>query len=96
MVTTIQNNRYFFCHWKMDGRINIRLVIMQNESIFYFENELPTILEFLKKNLEKLQIKSFSIDEITFKPHSIKARKPINSEIFIGDIKHIERDGSIL
>lgn len=96
MVTTIQNNKYFFCCWKIDGKYNIRLVMMQNESIFYFENELPIIQQYLNKNLEKLQIKHFSIDEITYQPTSLKARKQYDANKFCSDAKFNERYGSIL
>ena len=75
MVTTIQNGTYFFCCWLMNGKYNLRLVILQAESIFYMENELPIITEYLRNNLEKLQIKNFSIEEITGKSYNVKVRK---------------------
>ena len=95
-VTTLQNNKYFFCCWKMDQKYNIRLVMMQNESIFYFENELPLIQLYLNKNLEKLQIKNFTIDEVSYQPNSLKARKRDDSIKFCSDSKFNQRYGSIL
>ncbi len=95
-VTTIQGHNYFYCCWKMGSRYHLRLVILQAESIFYMEDELPIATEYLRNNLEKLQIKTFSIEEITFKPHSIKTKKQPYPVIFRGDAKHIERYGSIL
>jgi len=75
MVTTIQGNTYFFCCWRIDNKYNLRLVIMQNESIFYMENELPIITEHLQKNLERLQIKHFGVEEIIGKTYNSKIRK---------------------
>lgn len=75
MVTTIQGNTYFFCCWRINNKYNLRLVILQAESIFYMEDELPIITEHLQKNLERLQIKHFSVEEITIKPYSIKTKK---------------------
>ena len=74
-VTTIQGHNYFYCCWKMGGKYNLRLVILHAECIFYMEDELPMVTELLKINQEKLQIKTYSINEITHKPHSIKASK---------------------
>ena len=75
MVTTIQGNTYFFCCWKMGNKYNLRLVILQNESIFYMENQLPIISEHLQNNLERLQIKNFIVEEITGKSYNAKVRK---------------------
>ena len=75
MVTTIQNNTYFFCCWLMNGKYNLRLVILQNESIFYMENELEIVTQHLRNNLERLQIKHFSIEEITGKSYNAKVKK---------------------
>jgi hypothetical protein len=92
MATTIQGNTYFFCCWKMGNRYHLRLVILQAESIFYMEDELPIITEYLRNNLEKLQIKNFIVEEITGKSYNTKIKKPSNSSIFRTD----ERYGSIL
>jgi hypothetical protein len=75
MVTTIQGNTYFFCCWKMGERYHLRLVILQAESIFYMEDELPIITEHLQNNLERLQIKHFIVEEITAKSFNAKVRK---------------------
>jgi hypothetical protein len=80
----------------MGSRYHLRLVILQAESIFYMEDELPIITEYLRNNLEKLQIKNFNVEEITIKPHSIKTKKQIDSKVFCGDSRNIERFGSIL
>ncbi len=74
-VTTIQGHNYFYCCWKMGERYHLRLVILQAESIFYMEDELPIATEYLRNNLEKLQIKNFTVEEITIKPHSVKTKK---------------------
>ena len=96
MVTTIQGNTYFFCCWKMGNRYHLRLVSMQNESIFYLHNELEIVTQHLQKNLERLQIKNFIVEEITGKSYNTKIKKPSNSSIFRTDARHIERYGSIL
>ena len=75
MVTTIQNNTYFFCCWKMNNKYNMRLVIHQNESIFYLEDELEIVTQHLQNNLERLQIKNFIVEEITGKSYNSKVRK---------------------
>jgi hypothetical protein len=48
---------------------------MQNESIFYMEDELPIVTEHLQNNLERLQIKDFIVVEITGKSYNAKIRK---------------------
>jgi len=75
MVTTIQGNQYFFCCWRIDNKYNLRLVIMQNESIFYMEDELEIVTQHLRDNLERLQIKHFIVEEITGKSYNAKVRK---------------------
>jgi hypothetical protein len=59
----------------MGNKYNLRLVILQNESIFYMENQLPIISEHLQNNLERLQIKNFIVEEITGKSYNAKVRK---------------------
>lgn len=96
MVTTIQGNNYFFCCWKMGNKYHLRLVILQAESIFYFEDELEIVTQHLQKNLERLQIKNFIVEEITGKSYNTKIKKPSNSSIFRTDARYNERYGSIL
>jgi hypothetical protein len=60
------------------------------------ENELPIAENYLKNNLEKLQVKTYTIDEVTHQPTSVKARKRDDSISFRGDARHIERNGAIL
>jgi|LakMenE18May11ns_1017448.scaffolds.fasta_scaffold8762995_1 hypothetical protein len=96
MVTTIQNGTYFFCCWKMNNNYNLRLVIHQNESIFYLEDELEIVTQHLQNNLERLQIKNFIVEQITGKPYNGKAPKKLNSTVFCSDAKHNERYGAIL
>lgn len=96
MVTTIQGNTYFFCCWKIDNKYNMRLVTMQNESIFYLQNELEIVTQQLQKNLERLQIKNFIVEEITSKSYNNKIKKPSKSIIFRTDARYNERYGSIL
>lgn len=96
MVTTIQNGTYFFCCWKMGSRYHLKLVILQAESIFYLEDELPIVTEYLRNNLEKLQIKHFSVEEITFKPHIAKAKKQPNTAVFCSDNRRFKGFGPIL
>jgi hypothetical protein len=96
MVTTIQGNTYFFCCWRINNKYNLRLVILQAESIFYMEDELPIITEHLQKNLERLQIKNFIVEQITGKPYNGKAPKKLNAAVFCSDAKHNERYGAIL
>lgn len=75
MVTTIQGNSYFFCCWRINNKYNLRLVIMQNESIFYMEDELEIVTQNLRNNLERLQIKNFIVEEIVGKSYNSKVRK---------------------
>lgn len=96
IVTTIQNGTYFFCCWKMGSRYHLRLVILQAESIFYMEDELPIITEYLRNNLEKLQIKHFSVDEITHKPNYPKTKKQPNPAVFRSDNRCFKGFGPIL
>ena len=96
MATTIQGNTYFFCCWRIDNKYNLRLVIMQNESIFYMEDELEIVTQHLRDNLERLQIKNFIVEQITGKPYNGKAPKKINAAVFCSDAKHNERYASIL
>jgi hypothetical protein len=96
MVTTIQGNTYFFCCWKMGNKYNLRLVILQAESIFYMENDLPIVTELLRYNLERLQIKNFIVEQITGKPYNGKASKKINATVFRSDAKHNEGYAAIL
>jgi hypothetical protein len=39
------------------------------------EYELPIVTEYLRNNLERLQIKHFSVEEITGKSYNAKLRK---------------------
>ena len=96
MVTTIQGNTYFFCCWKMGSRYHLRLVILQAESIFYMEDELPVITENLRNNLEKLQIKHFSIEQITHKSNYPKTKKQPYAASIRGNNRSLKGFGSIL
>jgi len=96
MVTTIQGNTYFFCCWKMGNKYNMRLVIHQNESIFYLDDEIEIVTQYLRNNLERLQIKNFIVEQITGKPYNGKAPKKLNSAVFSSDAKHNEGYASIL
>jgi competence CoiA-like predicted nuclease len=78
MATTIQGSTYFFCCWNMGSRYHLRLVSMQAESIFYLQNELEIVTQHLQKNLERLQIKNFIVEEITGKSYNTKIKKPSN------------------
>ena len=95
-ATTIQGNKYFFCCWKMDNKYLTRLVILQSECIFYMEDELQLIQFYLNKNLERLQIKTYSIDEVTYQPTSVKAQKQIDAGSFRSDAKPNKRYGAII
>ena len=96
MVYTIQGQSLYFCHWKMGNSYSTRLVTLRGDSIFYTEQELPIAENYLKNNLEKLQVKTYSVDEVTHQPTSVKARQRDDSGIFRGDARHIERYGPIL
>jgi len=80
----------------MGNKYNLRLVIHQNESIFYLEDELEIITQYLRKNLEILQIKNFIVEQITGKPYNGKAPKKLNAAVFCSDARHNERYGTIL
>jgi hypothetical protein len=80
----------------MGNKYHLRLVILQAESIFYMEDELPIVTEYLRANLEKLQIKHFSVDEITHKPNYPKTKKQPNSAVFRSDNRSFKGFGSIL
>ena len=67
IVTTLQNNKRYFCCWKMGGKYHLRLVILHNECIYYTEDELTFIQAILRKNLEKLQVKFFEVIEVKTK-----------------------------
>lgn len=96
IVTTIQGYKRYFCHWKMGDSWNTRLVTDRNDFIVYTDNDINLTEKFLIKNLEKLQLKSYKIEHISYQPNSLKASKQLNSTIFRGDAKHIERYGPIL
>jgi hypothetical protein len=96
IVTTIQGYKRYFCRWKMGDSWNTRLVTDRNDYIVYTDNEIYLIEKYLIENLEKLQIKSFRTEEISYQPDSFKARKQSNSAVFRSDAKHIERYGPIL
>ena len=93
---TIQGNKYFFCCWKMDQKYITRLVILQSECIYYMENELPLIQLYLNKNIERLQIKSYSIDEVKYQPTSVKARKQNDAGSFRSDAAPNKRYDAII
>jgi hypothetical protein len=80
----------------MGNKYNLRLVILQAESIFYMENDLPIVTELLRYNLERLQIKNFIVEQITGKPYNGKASKKINATVFRSDAKHNEGYAAIL
>jgi len=96
MVYTIQGQQLFFCHWKMGNSYSTRLVSLRGDAIWYMENELSISENYLKNNLEKLQVKSYTVNEITYQPTSVKAQRKPYTRIFRADARHIERYGSIL
>jgi len=77
LVQTIQGQLCFFCHWKMGNTYSTRLVNHRNDAIWYYENEINIAENYLKNNLEKVQVKSYCINEIENQLNTIKAqRKP--------------------
>jgi hypothetical protein len=96
MVYTIQGHQLFFCHWKMGNSYSTRFVPLRGDSIFYFDNELTIAENYLKNNLEKLQVKTYTIDEVTHQPTSVKASKRAYTRIFGQNDRNIERNGAIL
>jgi len=96
MVYTIQGQLCFFCHWKMGNSYSTRLVSHRNDAIWYTESEVNNAEKYLKNNLEKLQVKSYTVDEVTYKPDSVKAQKRPYTRIFGQNARNIERNGAIL
>jgi hypothetical protein len=96
MVYTIQGQQLFFCHWKMGNSYSTRLVSHRGDAIWYTDEDVDYAENYLKTHLEQLQIKTYSVDGITYQPASVKASKQPNTGVFRGDARHIERYGSIL
>jgi len=96
MVNTIQGQQLFFCHWKMGNSYTSRLCSHRGDAIWYMENEVNIAENYLKSHLEQLQVKTYSVEEISIKPSSTtKVPRPY-TRIFGQNAGHIERYGSIL
>ena len=96
MVYTIQGQQCFFCHWKMGNSYTSRLCSHRGDAIWYMENEVNIAENYLKNNLEKLQVKSYTVNEITYQPNSVKAQRKPYTRIFGQNAGHIQRYGTIL
>jgi hypothetical protein len=96
IVTTIQGYKRYFCRWKMGDSWNTRLVTDRNDYIVYTDNEIYLIEKYLIENLEKLQIKSFRTEEISYQPDSFKAQRKPYTRIFGSNARNIQGYGSIL
>jgi len=96
IATTIQGIKVFFCHWKMGSTYYTRVVGDRQDAIHYTDSDIDYVENYLKTNLEKLQIKAYVIESLSYQPIKTKAPKQSNSVEFRGDARHIERYGSIL
>ncbi len=96
MVYTIQGQQLFFCHWKMGTNYHTRMVSNRGDSIWYTDKDIDYVEHFLKKNIERLEVKTYTISAATHKPDKTQARQRNDSIVFRGDARHIERYGPIL
>lgn len=69
-VKTLRGYKMYFCYWQFMGRYEMRLVGMIGDAIFYTKDELILVENKLLDNLEKLEIRSYTINQILTKPLS--------------------------
>ena len=96
MVYTIQGQQLFFCHWKMGTNYHTRMVSNRGDSIWYTDADIDYVEHYLKTNIEKLEVKTYTISAATHKPDKTQARKRDDSIKFCSDSKFNQRYGSIL
>ena len=87
MVYTIQGQQLFFCHWKMGINYHTRMVSNRGDSIWYTDKYIDYVEHFLKTNIEKLEVKTYTISPATHKPDKTAARTRNDSVVFRGDAR---------
>jgi hypothetical protein len=74
MVYTIQGQQLFFCHWKMGNNYHTRMVTNRGDSIWYTDSDIDYVEHYLKSNIDRLEVKTYSITEASHRPDKTSKR----------------------
>ena len=96
MVNTLQGQICFFCHWKMGNSYTTRLCSHRGDAIWYTESEINIAENYLKNHQEQLQVKSYSVEEISLKPSSTTQIPRPYTRIFGSNDRSNQRHDSIV